>query len=182
LLVTNGQVDVGGVVVDRTTESVGVFKGGVAGLHSLLREWEIAAGDGVQVGLGFEVLQRHDGPWLVDGTIYRLTGLLYVACLGLYNVCAGSAHRDVQVIPELPRAAVPAYTHVRPGVVVNFQLLHALACVAVAAVFLAAEGLHKVTIREAYRNWNLVHEVQRYLVLRALRVLLSMSARPAKGA
>ena len=41
--VSNGQVQVGGMVVSRATMGIGVFNGGMAGLNSLLREGEIAA-------------------------------------------------------------------------------------------------------------------------------------------
>jgi hypothetical protein len=47
------------MVVGRATELIGVFNGGVAGLNSLLREWEIAARDRVQIRL-VEVLGLHD--------------------------------------------------------------------------------------------------------------------------
>ena len=39
-------------MVERTTELIGVLKSGMGCLHSLLREWEIAAGDCVQISLG----------------------------------------------------------------------------------------------------------------------------------
>ena len=48
-----------GMVVGRATELESVLNGGVAGLNSLVREWEIAAGDRVQVRLA-EVLGLHD--------------------------------------------------------------------------------------------------------------------------
>lgn len=51
-LVANCQVDVGGMVVGRATIQVRVLNGCVCSLHGLLREWEIAAGDGVQVVFG----------------------------------------------------------------------------------------------------------------------------------
>lgn len=51
-LVTNGEVDVRGMVVGGATELIGVFDGCVRSLNGLLREWEIAARDRVQVGLG----------------------------------------------------------------------------------------------------------------------------------
>lgn len=57
-LVTDGQVDVGRVVVRRTTVSVGVFEGGVAGLNGLLRKRQIASRDGIQVSLGGGILQH----------------------------------------------------------------------------------------------------------------------------
>jgi hypothetical protein len=47
------------MVVVRATELESVLNGGVAGLNSLVREWEIAAGDRVQVRLA-EVLGLHD--------------------------------------------------------------------------------------------------------------------------
>lgn len=58
-LVANGQVDEGGMMVGRATELIGVFNGGVAGLNSLLREWDVAARDGVQVRL-LDLLLGHD--------------------------------------------------------------------------------------------------------------------------
>ncbi len=51
MLVAGRQVDVGRVMVGRATELISVFNGGVASLNSLLRDWDIAAGDGVEVGL-----------------------------------------------------------------------------------------------------------------------------------
>lgn len=50
--VANRQMDVGGMIVGRATVEIGVFNGGVTGLNSLLREWDVAARDGVQVRLG----------------------------------------------------------------------------------------------------------------------------------
>jgi hypothetical protein len=38
-------------MVVRATELERVFESGVAGLNSLVREWEIAAGDRVEIGL-----------------------------------------------------------------------------------------------------------------------------------
>jgi len=75
-LVSNRQVNVGGVMVGRTAVKVSVFKGGVAGLHSLLREWDVAARDGVQIGLGvFADLRLHDGlPWEVGEPFYHGEG------------------------------------------------------------------------------------------------------------
>lgn len=61
LLITNSQVDVGRVVVGRATEGVSVLNGCVSGLNSLLREWEIAARDRVQVGLVGNLQLGHDG-------------------------------------------------------------------------------------------------------------------------
>lgn len=54
--VASSHMDERGVVIDRTAEGVSVFNGGVASLNSLLREWDIAAGDCVQVRLGFSGL------------------------------------------------------------------------------------------------------------------------------
>jgi hypothetical protein len=51
MLVAGRQVDVGRVMVGGATELIGVFNGGVASLNSLLRDWEISAADGVEVGL-----------------------------------------------------------------------------------------------------------------------------------
>jgi hypothetical protein len=59
MLVAGRKIDVARMVVGRATELESVFNGGVAGLNSLLREWEIAAGDRVQVRLA-EVLGLHD--------------------------------------------------------------------------------------------------------------------------
>lgn len=50
-LVANGQRDVAWVMVGRATEGVSVFNGGMAGLNGLVREWDIAAGDAVQIRL-----------------------------------------------------------------------------------------------------------------------------------
>lgn len=62
LLVSNRQVEIGGVVVGWATVCVGVLDSSMPGLDGLLREWEIAAGDCVQVRLGCEVdlLLGHD--------------------------------------------------------------------------------------------------------------------------
>jgi len=65
---SDSQVQVRGVMVRRAAILVGVFNGGVASLNSLLREWDIAARDGVQVGLGGN-LRLHDVLRLVDETI-----------------------------------------------------------------------------------------------------------------
>jgi len=46
-------------MVFRTTMSVSVFHSSVSGLDSLLREWDVAARDGVQIGLGRD-LGLHD--------------------------------------------------------------------------------------------------------------------------
>lgn len=51
-LVAMSQVDVGRMVVNRTTILVGVFKGGMAGLDGLLRERDIPARNGIQVSFG----------------------------------------------------------------------------------------------------------------------------------
>lgn len=50
--VSNSQVNVRGMVVRWTTVRKCVFNCGVAGLNSLLGEWDIAPRDGVQVRLG----------------------------------------------------------------------------------------------------------------------------------
>jgi hypothetical protein len=52
LLVSNGEMDVRRMMVSRATKSVCVFDGGMASLNSLLREWDVSARDGVQVGFG----------------------------------------------------------------------------------------------------------------------------------
>ena len=52
VLVANGEVNVRGMVVGRTTIGVGVLHGGMACLDSLLREWDIAARDCVEVVFG----------------------------------------------------------------------------------------------------------------------------------
>lgn len=72
--VARRQVDVRGMVVGRATVEIGVFKGGVTGLNGLLREREIAAGDGVEIGLAGNLL--HDVLRLVDETVFVFT----VAC------------------------------------------------------------------------------------------------------
>ena len=64
VLVTASQGNVGGMMVGRATVLIGVLNGGVTGLNSLLRDGDIAARDGVQIGLGAGDL--HD----------RLTGCL----------------------------------------------------------------------------------------------------------
>jgi hypothetical protein len=51
LLIANGEVDVRRVVIGRSAVLVGVLNGCMGSLNSLLREWDIAAGDGVQVVL-----------------------------------------------------------------------------------------------------------------------------------
>lgn len=56
-LVANRQVDVRGVMVSGATELIGVFDGCMSSLHGLLREWDVAARDGVKVSL--EVLRLH---------------------------------------------------------------------------------------------------------------------------
>lgn len=59
LLIANCQVDVGRVPFGSgATEGVSVLNRSVGGLNSLLREWEIAAGDGVQVSVAG--LHAHD--------------------------------------------------------------------------------------------------------------------------
>ena len=58
VLIAGSQVDVRGVVVGRATVEVSVFNGRMASLNRLLREWEIAARDGVQVVLAD--LRLHD--------------------------------------------------------------------------------------------------------------------------
>lgn len=58
VLVSNGQVDVGRVMVVRATMLVGVLNGGMCCLNRLLRERNVAAGDSVQVSLGWNLL--HD--------------------------------------------------------------------------------------------------------------------------
>lgn len=56
-LVANRQMDVRGMVIGGATILVGMFNGGVGSLNGLLREWDIAARNGIQVS--FEVLQLH---------------------------------------------------------------------------------------------------------------------------
>lgn len=46
-LVACCQVNVRGMVVGRATVCVGVLHGGMAGLDSLLREWDVAARDAI---------------------------------------------------------------------------------------------------------------------------------------
>jgi hypothetical protein len=58
VLVSSRQGNERGVMIVWTTMLVGVFEGGMTGLHSLLREGKISAGDGVEVGLG--VVDLHD--------------------------------------------------------------------------------------------------------------------------
>jgi hypothetical protein len=48
-------MDQRGVVVGRATELESVLNGGMASLNSLVREWEIAAGDRVQERLGMDL-------------------------------------------------------------------------------------------------------------------------------
>lgn len=52
MLVTNSDVDVRGMVVGRATEEIRVLNGCMSCLHGLLREWDIAARDGVKIVLG----------------------------------------------------------------------------------------------------------------------------------
>ena len=54
LLVANSQMDNARMVVGRATVLIGVFNCGMCALNSLLRDWDVAARDGVQVK--FEVL------------------------------------------------------------------------------------------------------------------------------
>lgn len=65
LLVADRQVDVRRVVVGRATELVGVFESSVCCLDRLLREWEIAAGDGVEVAGGDLQLLHDELRWLM---------------------------------------------------------------------------------------------------------------------
>lgn len=51
-LVAVCQVDVGRVMVRGTAMLVSVFKGGVASLDRLLRERDVPARDGIQIGFG----------------------------------------------------------------------------------------------------------------------------------
>jgi hypothetical protein len=60
LLVPDREMNVAWVVVGRATVLIGVFDSRMCSLNSLLREWEIAARDRVQVVLG-KVLGLHDG-------------------------------------------------------------------------------------------------------------------------
>lgn len=57
-----GQVDVGRVMVGGSAIPIGVFKGSVAGLDRLLREGDIAAGDGVQIRFGGRDLLHGGSP------------------------------------------------------------------------------------------------------------------------
>jgi hypothetical protein len=59
LLVPDREMNVAWVVVGRATVLIGVFDSRMCSLNSLLREWEIAARDRVQVVL-VEVLGLHD--------------------------------------------------------------------------------------------------------------------------
>jgi hypothetical protein len=52
MLVTNSDVNVRGMVVGRATEEIRVLDGCMSCLHGLLREWDIAARDGVKIVLG----------------------------------------------------------------------------------------------------------------------------------
>jgi hypothetical protein len=58
LSVTSRQVDQRRVVVVRATELKCIFESGMAGLNSLVREGEISAGDGVEIGLAGNL--QHD--------------------------------------------------------------------------------------------------------------------------
>ena len=62
LLVANGQVNVRGMMVGRSTEEICVLYGSMCRLNSLLRDRNVAARDCVQVRLGSADLQifRHD--------------------------------------------------------------------------------------------------------------------------
>jgi hypothetical protein len=57
-LVSRRQLDVRRMMIVRTTMLVSVLNGGVASLNSLLREWEIAAGDCVEIGRGTDLHDR----------------------------------------------------------------------------------------------------------------------------
>lgn len=70
LLVSNSEMDIRGMVVSRATESVCVFDSGMAGLNSLLREWDVSARDGVQVGFSLGNLQ-HDNSVVVVNLFSR---------------------------------------------------------------------------------------------------------------
>lgn len=52
------------MVVSRATVLIGVFNGGMAGLNSLLRAWDVAARDCVQIGfvgnLGVHVVLQNN--------------------------------------------------------------------------------------------------------------------------
>lgn len=52
MLVTNSDVDVRGMVVGGATEEIRVLDGCMSCLHGLLREWDIAARDGIKIVLG----------------------------------------------------------------------------------------------------------------------------------
>ena len=62
--IASRQVNVRRMVVTGTTIFVGIFNGRMACLNSLLREWDIAAGDRVQVRF---LADLHDEPWLIAG-------------------------------------------------------------------------------------------------------------------
>lgn len=68
VLVSNGEVNVRRVVIGRSAVLVGVFNRRVSSLDSLLREWEVAAGDGVEVVLLSDSRFHGILQW-VDGTI-----------------------------------------------------------------------------------------------------------------
>ncbi len=59
MLVTNRAMDIRGMVVGRATVQVSVLDRCVCSLHGLLREWDIAARDGIQIRLA-GVLGLHD--------------------------------------------------------------------------------------------------------------------------
>ena len=61
-LVARRQMNIAGMVIARATMSVCVFDCCMSSLHSLLRERNVSAGDGVEISLGIkiEVLSVHD--------------------------------------------------------------------------------------------------------------------------
>jgi hypothetical protein len=59
MLITNGEVNVGRVMISRTAELVGVLDGSMRCLNSLLREWNVATRDGVEIVLR-KGLGRHN--------------------------------------------------------------------------------------------------------------------------
>lgn len=79
-LVFDREVNVRRVVIHWSAIRVGVFNSGVAGLNSLLREWEVSTRDGVEIcfrgfvgnlELGHDMLSRCGGPifFLRQGTL-----------------------------------------------------------------------------------------------------------------
>lgn len=58
-LIANRQVDITGMMVGGATKLIGVFKGGVTSLNRLLREWDVAARDCIEIGFA-DLLLRHD--------------------------------------------------------------------------------------------------------------------------